>query len=91
MIGGPLADIGRAALGTVTSRASIRTFMSSSAPGAEAAPRKPKSNRASGGSVSRIRRWSVQSPPFSTLEGTPGRGVIEPKAPPPPWNLKAVT
>ena len=26
----------------------------------------------SGGSVSRTRRWSVQSPPFSTLDGTPG-------------------
>ena len=39
-----------------------------------------------GGSVSRMRRWSVQSPPFSTLDGTPGSGVIEPNAPPPPAN-----
>ena len=43
------------------------------------------------GSVSRTRRWRVQSPPFSTLDGIPGSGVIEPNAPPPPANWKAVT
>jgi hypothetical protein len=43
------------------------------------------------GLVSRISRWSVQSPPFSTAEGTPGSGVMEPKAPPPPANWNAVT
>ena len=29
--------------------------------------------------------------PFSTFDGTPGSGVMEPKAPPPPWNWNAVT
>jgi len=43
------------------------------------------------GSVSRTSRWSVQSPPFSTLDGIPGRGVSDPNAPPPPANWKAVT
>jgi hypothetical protein len=38
-----------------------------------------------------MRRWRVQSPPFSTFDGTPGSGVIEPNAPPPPWNWNAVT
>ena len=44
-----------------------------------------------GGSVSRMSRWRVQSPPLTTLDGTPGSGVIEPKAPPPPANWNAVT
>ena len=42
------------------------------------------------GSVSRRSRWSVQSPPFSTLVGTPGSGVRLPKAPPPPANSNEV-
>jgi hypothetical protein len=44
-----------------------------------------------GGSVSRMSRWSVQSPPFSTDVGMPGSGVIDPNAPPPPANANAVT
>ena len=42
------------------------------------------------GSVSRMSRWRVQSPPFSTLDGIPGSGVNDPNAPPPPANWKAV-
>ena len=72
------------------SRASMRTFMSSSAVSLAAAAA-PASAAARVGSVSRMRRWSVQSPPFSTLEGTPGSGVSDPNAPPPPANWKAVT
>ena len=72
------------------SRASMRTFMSSSADPADFAA--SAANSAAGtGSVSRTRRWSVQSPPFSTLDGTPGSGVSDPNAPPPPANWKAVT
>ena len=66
------------------------TFMISSAPAAADAPSAKKPSRATG-VVSRTRRWSVQSPPFSIVDGTPGSGVIEPKAPPPPWNWNAVT
>ena len=44
-----------------------------------------------GGWVSRMSRWRVQSPPRSTLDGMPGSGVIEPNVPPPPANAKAVT
>ena len=66
----------------------MRTFMISTAPAARARSRASNSGC---GSVSRISRWSVQSPPFSTADGTPGRGVIEPNAPPPPWNWNAVT
>jgi hypothetical protein len=71
------------------SRASILTFMISTAPAATGAAKRTDS-RSSCGLVSRTRRWRVQSPPFSMADGTPGRGVIEPKAPPPPWNWNAV-
>ena len=43
------------------------------------------------GWVSRMSRWRVQEPPFSTFEGTPGSGVSDPNFPPPPANWKAVT
>ena len=75
VVGRPLADLGRAAaqdghvegvdadlhelLGRVGRRGSGRV-------GGE---------RRDAGSVSRMRRWSVQSPPFSTLDGIPGSGV----------------
>ena len=75
---------------TVTSSASMRTFMSSSA---DPAPRRRRAHAVEledCGSVSRTRRWSVQSPPFSTLDGIPGSGVSDPNAPPPPANWKAV-
>ena len=66
----------------------MRTFMSSSAEAAEA--RTAVSNWSSCGSVSWMSRCSVQSPPFSTLDGIPGSGVNEPNAPPPPANWNAV-
>ena len=50
-----------------------------------------KNTPASCGSVSWRSRWSVQSPPFSTLVGTPGSGVRLPNEPPPPANSNAVT
>ena len=43
------------------------------------------------GWVSRMSRWRVQEPPFSTFEGTPGSGVSDPNFPPPPANWNAVT
>ena len=56
-----------------------------------AAEQNPKRTpSAAGGSVSSRRRCSVQSPPFSTLVGTPGSGVRLPKAPPPPANSNEV-
>ena len=73
------------------SSASIWTFMSSTAPADAAAQIGGRKASGTGGSVSRIRRWRVQSPPLTTLDGTPGSGVIEPKAPPPPANWNAVT
>ena len=74
------------------SRASILTFISSSARLAAATGAPAASSRKTGcGSVSRTSRWSVQSPPFSTLDGIPGSGVSDPKAPPPPANWNAVT
>jgi len=85
----PLADVRGAAAEDGDVEASILTFMSSSAPDAAGAATACASRR--NGDVSRMSRWSVQSPPFSTLDGIPGRGVIEPKAPPPPANWKAVT
>ena len=69
----------------------MRTFISSSAEGAAAAEPKRKNASGTGGAVSRMRRWSVQSPPLTTLVGMPGSGVIEPKLPPPPANWNAVT
>ena len=44
--------------------------------------------RSTGGSVSRMSRWSVQSPPLLDVVGTPGSGVSEPNAPPPPCELE---
>ena len=41
--------------------------------------------------VSRIRRWSVQSPPRTTSVGMPGSGVMLPNEPPPPANSNEVT
>ena len=67
----------------------MRTVMRTCAPAAS--NRTASSAAGTGGFVSRISRWRVQSPPFSTFDGTPGRGVIEPNAPPPPWNWNAVT
>ena len=70
----------------------MRTFMSSSAPALGAADaRKSSAAKRSTGVVSRIRRWSVQSPPFTTSLGIPGSGVMLPNDPPPPANWKAVT
>ena len=43
------------------------------------------------GCVSRSRRCSVQAPPRSTFDGTPGSGISVPNSPPPPWNSNAVT
>ena len=42
-------------------------------------------------SVSRMRRWSVQSPPRMTSVGTPGSGTSDPNWPLPPANWNAVT
>ena len=69
----------------------MRTFMSSSAEPAAAAAAARSASNTGCGSVSRTSRWSVQSPPFSTLDGMPGSGVSDPNAPPPPANWKAVT
>ena len=69
----------------------MRTFMSSSAEPAALGRGRASSANAGCGSVSRTSRWSVQSPPFSTLDGIPGSGVNEPNAPPPPANWNAVT
>jgi hypothetical protein len=77
-------------LSTVRSRASIFTVRISTAePAAAGAARTASSSWT--GFVSRISRWSVQSPPLTTLVGMPGSGVIDPNAPPPPANWKAVT
>ena len=67
----------------------MRTFISSMARPAAGAAASSSASRC--GSVSRISRWRVQSPPFSTFDGTPGSGVRLPNAPPPPANWKAVT
>ena len=72
------------------SRASILTFINSSAESRCAAAAKSAAS-GTGGFVSRMSRWRVQSPPFSTLDGIPGSGVRLPNAPPPPANLNAVT
>ena len=50
-----------------------------------------KSLSGAGGAVSLMSRWSVQSPPLTTSLGTPGSGMSEPKAPPPPANSNEVT
>ena len=55
-----------------------------------AATRSPAANLGCG-VTSFTRRCRVQFPPFSTLVGTPGRGMIEPKLPVPPVKLNAVT
>ena len=55
-----------------------------------AAARGPAANGAAPGFVSRRRRWSVQSPPFTTLAGARERRHL-PNAPPPPANWNAVT
>ncbi len=73
------------------SSASIVVWSRTCASGAPAAARASNAGAVRIGWVSRIRRWRVQSPPFVTSDGTPGSGMIEPKAPPPPANLKAVT
>ena len=53
--------------------------------------RPQQSANSSTGSVSRIRRWSVQSPPRTTSVGMPGSGVMLPNEPPPPANSNEVT
>ena len=68
----------------------MRTFISSSAESRSAAPAADRKTPSGTGFVSRISRWRVQSPPFSTLDGIPGSGVSEPNAPPPPANSKEV-
>ena len=73
------------------SSASIRTSMRTSASPAADAAATPRPRGAGPGSVSRIRRWSVQSPPFSTSVGMPGSGMIAAERPPPPANSNAVT
>ena len=91
VVRGPGADVSRAALqdGDVEGVDLDLHDLLGAAGCRRGAGRGPQSKRI--GLVSRTRRWSVQSPPFSTLVGTPGNGVIEPKAPPPPANWKAVT
>ena len=69
----------------------MRTFISSSAVSLRGARPRQEEPPSGTGFVSRTRRWSVQSPPFSTLDGIPGSGVSDPNAPPPPANWKAVT
>ena len=72
------------------SSASMRTCWRTTAPSA-AAPAAGAKKSGLAGSVSRTRRWRVQSPPRTTLLGMPGSGMMLPKAPPPPANSKAVT
>ena len=68
----------------VSSRTS--TAASRAAPNASGAGTLPLN-----GWVSRMSRWRVHEPPFSTFDGTPGSGVSEPNFPPPPANWNAVT
>ena len=74
------------------SSASMRAVrMTSAGAGTAAADRKARPLSARNGVVSRISRWRVQSPPRSTLSGTPGSGMSEPNWPLPPANWNDVT
>ena len=74
------------------SSASIVVSSSTSASRVALSAEAPRAKATSGtGSVSRMRRWSVQSPPRTTSVGMPGSGVMLPKEPPPPANSKEVT
>ena len=63
----------------VTSSESMRTCSRTStlAPAARGAAAWSSANR-TGGATSCWRRWSVQSPPRSTFDGSAGSGMIDP-------------
>ena len=79
---GPRPDVVAAALEDGDVQGVDPRLERTSAPAAAGAPGVPTPDTPA--AVSRMSRWRVQSPPRSTLDGTPGSGMIEPNSPPPP-------